>query len=136
MTKVKSTIENYQKDEFHENLFKKEEKIKKKFKGLAPLEKRSYILIFCINAISILDNLSNAWEDELKQAGEGTETEASKEDVQKYLDTLLELRKENIAKTEEFAVQLFKDFPDNFTKEEQEFALKKLKDFRAKLKEK
>jgi hypothetical protein len=135
LVKIKSTIENYQKDEFHENLFKKEEE-KKKFKGLEDVDKRTYILIFGIEVAATLTSLSDVWEDEFKKAGDGSDIEASKADVRKYIDELLVLRKENATKLEELATQLFKDFPDKFTKEEQEFTLKRLKDFSAKLKEK
>jgi hypothetical protein len=134
LTKLKSNLENFQDNKFQESLIKKEED-KKKFKNLSELEKKTYTLIFGIEINAKLTNLHSIWQEELKKATDDCEEiEANKEEIQKYIDELLEIRKDYAVKVEEVAVQLFKDYPNNFTKEEQEFTLKKLKDFKESLK--
>jgi hypothetical protein len=126
-------IANYNSDKYYEKLEFSNSKTneKKKFVDFDEIDRRVYILLQLDLLSRQLEDLHNKWKEELKNAEETPDdaNEASKKDVTAYLEKLLVLRKQNAAKTEELANELFKKFPDKFTKEEKDQVLKTMKEY-------
>jgi hypothetical protein len=118
--------------------FKNRETGKEKaFKEFEKLDQRMFMLTSAQKLSGHLGFLQDAWEKELKKApatGDGKDDSvASKEEVQKYIDQIKEVRKAEVKKWEEMAQAVFKDFPDKFSKQEQEFYLKQVRALKAKI---
>jgi hypothetical protein len=109
----------------------------KSFKEFEKLDQRMFMLTSAQKLSGHLGFLADAWEKELKKAeatGDGKDDSiASKVEIEAYLKEIKELRKSEIVKWEEMARAVFKDFPDKFSKQEQEFYLKQIGNLKAKI---
>jgi len=109
----------------------------KSFKEFEKLDQRMFMLTSAQKLSGHLGFLQEAWEKELKKSpdkGDGKdESIATKEEVKKYVEQIKEVRVAEVKKWEEMAEAVFKDFPDKFTKQEQEFYLKQVRALKAKI---
>lgn len=129
----RTNFENYSSDKYYEALEVTNKKTgeKKKFADFPEIDRMILKLVRCDTLSHELEDLYNKWKDELKNAEETPEDEkeASKKNVSEYLEKLMTLRKENAEKVEALAGELFKKFPDKFTKEEQEYITKTIRTY-------
>lgn len=104
---------------------------KKKFSDFAEVDRFVFILMQCDVLSHEMEDLYNKWKEELKNAEDAPddENEANKKDIAQYMEKLLAVRKENSEKVEALVSELFKKWPDKFTKEEQEYITKSIKDY-------
>lgn len=133
---LKSTqvnFDNTASEKFYENLefTNNKTKEKKKFSDFSEVDRAVYILMQTDVLSHEMEDLYNKWKEELKTAEEtpSDENEASKKDVTAYMEKLMELRIKNAEKVESLVANLFKKWPDKFTKDEQEYITKKIKEY-------
>lgn len=122
-----STEAHYGKMEF----INKKTNEKNKFTDFDEVDRQVFIITQTHSLSHQLEDLYNKWKEELKIAEETPDDKntASKKDVAAYLDKLVPLRKKNAEKVEQMTNEMFKKFPDKFTKEEKEYVLKTMQDF-------
>jgi hypothetical protein len=133
LTSLDKAIPNYHTDKFYEKHEFKNKKTGevKKFSNFGELERAVFIFFQGDKLSHDLEGLYEKWQAELKSAEDKPEDEedASKKDVEKYLEKLMVLRKKNAEKVESLIADLFKKWPDKFTDKEKDFILKNIKDY-------
>lgn len=104
---------------------------KKKFSDFPEVDRFVFMLMQCDVISHEMEDLYNKWKEELKNAEDAPddENEASKKDVTQYMEKLLAVRKKNAEKVEALVSELFKKLPDKFTKEEQEYIAKSIREY-------
>lgn len=126
-------VANYNTDAYYAKLefTNKKTNEKKKFADFDEVDRFVYKLMQTDMLSHQLEELYGKWKEELKNAEETPEeeTEASKKDVTAYLDKLMVLRKKNAEQVETMLDELFKKFPNKFTKEEKDYVLKNVKEY-------
>jgi len=133
LTGLENAIPNYHSDKFYEKHEFKNKKTGavKKFSDFNELERAVFIFFQGDKLSRDLEALYEKWQTELTIAEDKPEDEkdASKKDVEKYLEKLMDLRKKNAEKVESLMTDLFKKWPDKFTDKEKDFILKSIKDY-------
>jgi hypothetical protein len=104
---------------------------KKKFTDFLKIDRYIYMLLQTDLLSREIEDLYNKWKEELKSAEEtpDVENEASKKDIIEYMNKLMELRKKNAEQVEVLVEKIFKKWPDKFTKEEQDYILKTIREY-------
>lgn len=104
---------------------------KKKFSDFSEVDRFVFMLMQCDVLSHEMEDLYNKWKEEFKNAEDtpDDENEASKKDVTQYMEKILDVRKKNAEKVEALIAELFKKWPDKFTKEEQEYITKNIRDY-------
>lgn len=131
--KTDKTIKEYATEKYYDELkfTNKETGEQKSFKDFTPMQKFIFFVMRGTALDHELEEVYNKWKENLKSAEEkpGDDKEASKADLEKYMSNLMESRKKNAVKIEGLVSELFKKWPDEFTKEEKETFLKSLKEY-------
>src|SRR5581483_4390616 len=126
-----SQVENYPNEKYYESLEFTNPKTneKKKFSDFPKVDRFIFMLIKCDTLSREMEDLYNKWDEELKKAEDTPDdaSEASKKDVTNYMNKLMTLRKQNAEKVESMVGELFKQYPDKFTKEEQDYIIKSVR---------
>jgi len=104
---------------------------KKKFSDFPEIDRAVYMLMQSDLLSREMEDLYNKWKEELKNAEEtpDAESEAGKKDVTAYMEKLMVLRKKNAEQVEGLVDKIFKKWPDKFTKEEQDYTLKNIREY-------
>ena len=104
---------------------------KKKFSDFPEIDRSIYTFMQSDLLSREMEDLYNKWKEELKNAEEtpDTKSEASKKDVTAYMEKLMVLRKKNAEQVEALVEKMFKKYPDKFTKEEQNYVLKTIREY-------
>ena len=146
----KATHENYKQaiatyNDYSDKIFKpefiediqitdKQTKKVSKFTSLKPLEQRVFILVFAQEIGQQAKRLQDAWLNEIKKFDDKDYTSenpkvAKKEDVLKYSNELLEVRKKFSSLFEKYVIKFIADFQNEITEDEKKIILKKVKEF-------
>lgn len=133
LNSTKKEIKEYTEDSFYDKFefTNKKTGAKRKFGDFSTVERRVFIILAGEKLNQLLLEFYEKWQEELKTAEESPKAteDASKNNIEKYMEKLLVLRKEHAEKLEKITTDLFKDYPDKFTQEEKDFTLKRIRDF-------
>jgi hypothetical protein len=149
--KAKATHENYKQaisnyQEYSDKVFTKEfaqaikivdKKTEKTFDftTLKKVEQRLFILVFAQEISQQSYKLQQKWIEEIKKFDkDGYSSDnpkiAKKDDVIKYSNELLEVRKKFAVSFEDYVIKFLDDFKDDVTQDEKVMILKRIKDFK------
>lgn len=128
-----SNVTNYSSQKYYEKLEFTNKKTgqKKKFADFSEVDRFVLIVMQCDLLSHEMENLYNKWKEDLKTAEDtpDDESEAGKKEITQYMEKLLVLRKQNAENVERLVAELFKKWPDKFTKEEQEYVTKNIQQY-------
>jgi hypothetical protein len=126
-------VDNYTSEKYYEKyeFTNKKTGEKKKFADFEEANRAVFMFLRGELFSRELEELQEQWKEELKLAEETTSNadEANRKNIEEYINKLINLRKKNAQKLEIFIDNIFKKWPDKFTKEEQTFTIRSIKDY-------
>jgi hypothetical protein len=130
LKKLEYSVNNYSTEKYYDgySFTNKKTGIKKKFKDFEELQK----FLFFIMTGNVLDRELEDYGTKLKEdlaSPDVASGDATKKDLRNYLEKLTDLRKSNAVKLEALIEELFTKWPDEFTKEEQDYISKSVREY-------
>jgi len=106
----------------------------KNFKDFAPLHKSTFVFVLAQQLSQEAVKLQKAWEEEVKKFDQKEYSSenpniAKKEDVKKYAEELLSVRKKFTSQFTSFADKMLMEFKNEITEDEKKMIRRKLKEF-------
>lgn len=136
LKRASEAIDMFDKEDFYKkfNFKHKVTEEVKKFSDFTPFERAIFYILQAERFSKHLEYIEDTWLHEMLNISklnieQSDQETARKDDIEKYVKELHQIRKKTAVKYENLLEKVFKDFPSDFTEKEKTFMKKTIKDY-------